>query len=216
MTKKPKRCALRKRRALFGVLAILMTAAAVAAAIQVFMYAAWTATIRVPEVKWAAGNDNGQTIGGYQTSANITTDGETATLALSVFRSRRQLISDLLRVQNGFATAENITVGCISGSYSYENAGPYTAADIDNITVYLGADNTEHTMSMGVGGILSFNTAPTATLLSVDDNVPTYSSYNTAAWPANTWRSIVVYIDLGSGVNTGDNIEFEMDLIHGA
>ena len=213
---RPRRPANKKwRRALIATLALVMSAAAVLAVVQVFMYAKWHIEVVVPLVQLAPGSDHCKWAGGYHYQAQVLDNGENAIVTLPLWRTRRQLIGDLLRIQNGGENTENLKVSVDAGSFVYENAGPDASSDIDNLTVYIGGENITYTMTMGLGGALSFAPSqPVAVLLSVENGVPTYDNWSGTIQGGGTWRSFPIYADLRSGFTPGDNIKFSMTVVH--
>ena len=207
MMKIPK-CSARRRRRVSALLALVLTASAVAATIQVFMYASWVSTIRLPEVRFVTGSDENEVIAGKTAQANISEDGGSAMPYMPTMGHRGISIENLLAVKNFSSTTENLQVGTIVGSFENQLSNPAAMENVENIWVYIGLENTTHQLIAG-----QVTPSPEKVLLEVVGNTVNYYNWS-GTISGNTWRSIGVYVKLGAGFVAGDDFWFEMFVIH--
>lgn len=205
---------IKKRRLLYAILAVFITVGAAAAVIQVFMYAAWTATIRVPQVKWFPGSDVGATLGGETlVTVDITEESGAANVGLLCYRNRRQVYTDVLRLTNTDTTgSRTVVVTYLENSFKIEdNAGnDVTSAWDENarkLRVYvldgiatgrIAATPTGYMITDNLGAYdVMLTPAPIMpAALRVDDGQVTYDNVSVTI-PAGGGKIIGIYMRLG-------------------
>ena len=144
------KCAIRKRRALLAVLAVLMTATAVTAAVQVFMYSTYAATIVSPKIRWQGGSDIGKALGSDSSLAGVSAvaeDNGVIGLSLKAYSNRRMLFTDVARLVNSDFADRDVEVGFIPGTFKikddvgYDNTENYIA-QVKRLYVWVLEDGT--------------------------------------------------------------------------